>query len=386
MLNTEEFFCDYFQKGANKNQRIGLELEHFVLKSDNSVLSYKDGVGDVLKNIAPKFDKTAYESGNILGLANEKYAISLEPGAKMEVSVSPMTEIGEIEEAFDEFYAAVNPELEKHNAHLAAKPVLTYTEPENIEMIPKKRYEYMDRYFRTTGSMGSSMMRASASAQVSIDYENEADFARKFRAAYILTPFFALASAGRKTYDGYLKRISIWNDVDKARTAPPADLFDDGFGFKSYARGLLSVPAIFVPLKEEYIYTADEPISSLCSRYPLTTDMAEHYLSMVFPDVRLKNYIEIRAADSMPKNCTAAYGALAKIIFYTGEILEYIEKRYAGVKISDIENAKLSAVASGCDALFYGHNAHDELLRLYDIASKYGNYSDFSAFAERTEK
>ncbi len=378
-------FTDYFRSGAHEQQRIGIELEHFVLKQDGSVLGYYgDGVSGALSAVADKFDKVFYEEDSILGMSNKEYSLTLEPGAQLEVSINPMRTVSEILDAFDDFYCVVEPALKKRGASLVSMPVIDENRLDEIELIPKKRYEYMDRYFQSSGLLGRYMMRGTASTQVSVDYSSEKDFIRKFRVAYLLTPFFALASAeGDCTQRNYLKRIEIWNNVDKARTTIPGDLFSDSFGFASYAEYLTHIPAIFVPHDGEYIYTGSESMGSLAEKYELDNDMIEHCLSMVFPDVRLKNYIEIRIADSMPKQRAAAYGGFIGTIFYSGEILEYILNRYSGVTVQDIESAKLAVCRRGSCADVFGRNAYDELLRLTDIAAKYGNYSDFAAFVEK---
>ena len=383
-MNSKQKFIEYFSSGAHEQQRVGIELEHFVLKNDGSVLSYyDDGVSGILSGLESKFNKVFYEDDSILGMANDEYSLTLEPGAQLEVSISPMKSAAEISAAFDDFYSAVEPELKKRGAKLAPIPVIDEKLLDTIELIPKKRYEYMDNYFKSSGHFGRYMMRGTTSTQVSVDYSCEMDFIRKFRAAYLLSPLFAAASAGDCNSSDYLKRIKIWQDVDEKRTMAPADLFGDSFGFASYAEYLLHIPAIFIPHSGEFIYTGGESIGSLADRYELNRDMIEHYLSMAFPDVRLKNYIEIRIADSMPKERAAAYGGFAGVIFYNEEILEYVLKRYSGVTVRDIVSAKLAVCGHGLDAEIYGKNAYDEFMRLVELAAKYGCYSDFAAFTEK---
>ena len=107
------------------------------------------------------------------------------------------------------FYEKAEPILKRYGAELLNIPAVTEEQLDKIELIPKKRYEYMDRYFKSSGTMGKFMMRGSASLQVSVDYKDETDFVKKFRLAYVLCPLFALVTGG-KMRDGYLKRIEIW--------------------------------------------------------------------------------------------------------------------------------------------------------------------------------
>lgn len=367
-MNAREKFYKYFNTGANQNRRIGLEFEHFIAK-DGHILSYSDGVRDILAELSEGAVEVFAENGNILGADMGEYTLTLEPGAQLEVSVYPFSEISGIERVLDGFYKKAEPILKRYGAELLNIPAVTEDELEKIELIPKKRYEYMDRYFKSSGTMGRYMMRGSASLQVSVDYKDEADFVKKFRLAYIMAPFFALMTGGRMR-SGYLKRIEIWNNVDNARTYIPEKLFCDDFGFRAYADELMKVPAIFIPQGGEFLYTADRPIGELISEYGLSDELLVHYLSMLFPDVRLKKYIEIRIADAMPKKPALSYAALVKAVFYT-DMLDILTERYKGVGIEDIKRAKAAIVRKGTDAEVYSFAAGEELGYIISLAKKY---------------
>lgn len=361
-MNAINEFCRYFALGATKEKRIGIELEHFVIKHNGMPLEYSGGMECVLSDLARNFDCVFYEDGSILGMLDDKFSITLEPGAQLEVSICPLNTADDINAAFDSFYALVTPVLQKHGARLCTVPVLSEAQLAKAGLIPKKRYEYMDKYFQASGTMGRYMMRGTASAQVSLDYSCEEDFVRKFRAAYLLTPLFALLTASGSPGDEmYLKRFEIWDNVDKIRTGPPQDLFCESFGFASYAEQLMNTPAIFIPQNGGYVYTGDETIASLASRFGTDCGLLEHYLSMVFPDVRLKNYIEIRIADSTSSQLAVDYGCFAAALLYNAGIVHEILTRYHGIGINDIENAKNSVRRHGKNAEIYGRNAGAEL-------------------------
>lgn len=377
-MKLKERLTEYFRSGETSRQRIGVELEHFVFKSDGSLLPYKNGMEDILKELAVKFDKVFYEEDSILGMSNEQYSLTLEPGAQLEVSINPLADTNAVNDAFNDFYSTVTPILKKRDAVLSAVPVINEELLKSVELIPKKRYEYMDKYFRATGSLGRYMMRGTTSAQVSIDYSDERDFARKYKVAYLISPLLALLAA--EEGEDYLKRIKIWNNVDKARTAPPADLFSHGFGYESYARYIADTAAIFLPDNGGYIYTGSRKIRELAPEYGSDIDMIEHYLSMVFPDVRLKTYIEIRIADSMSARRTAAYGGLCAAVMYSDNTIDSILERYKDVTISDYEAAKLSIYTHGLNAEIYGRKAREEINNLIDLARNNEKFGDFSEF------
>ncbi len=375
-MNAKEKFCEYFRSGTNGNRRIGLEIEHFIAK-DGHILSYSGGVKDILAELSTGAKEVFFENGNILGADMGEYTLTLEPGAQLEVSIYPYAEISEIERVLDGFYKKAEPILQKYGAELLHIPTITEEELDGIELIPKKRYEYMDRYFKNTGTMGRYMMRGSASLQVSVDYKDEADFIKKFRLAYIMSPFFALITGGRKG----LKRIEIWNNVDPERTYIPEKLFNKSFGFEEYTDELLNVPAIFIPKSNGYEYTDDESISALIDKYGLDGETLVHYLSMLFPDVRLKKYIEIRIADAVPEKQALAYATLIKTVFYT-DMLDILTERYKAVTVGDIKNAKAEILNYGTDANVYGFLAKDELLYITSLAKRYTDEGELKYISE----
>lgn len=378
-MNAREKFCEYFKSGASDRERIGVEIEHFMAK-DGQILSYSGGVRDILAELSEDATEIFSENGNILGSDMGEYTLTLEPGAQLEVSVYPYAEISGIERVLDGFYKKAEPILQKYGAELLHIPTLTEGGLDKIELIPKKRYEYMDRYFKSSGTMGKYMMRGSASLQVSVDYKSEADFVKKFRLAYIMCPFFALMTGG-KMRRGYLKRIEIWNNVDAKRTHIPEKLFDESFGFEEYADELLKVPAIFIPDDDGYKFTGDESIARLIEKYGLSDELLTHYLSMVFPDVRLKNYIEIRIADAAPKKLALAYAALVKAVFYT-DMIDILTERYKGVGIEDIRKAKTDIMNKGKNAKVYGFDAGEELLYIISLAKKYLDKNELKYISE----
>ncbi|MBQ7793584.1 MAG: hypothetical protein IJ366_03600 [Clostridia bacterium] len=372
-MDLKNAFLEYFGKGATAEKRIGLELEHFVMRN-NRPLGYSEGTGNILSELSEGAEKTFTENGYILGSDMGDYTLTLEPGAQLEISVSPMCDTEKIAEVLNSFYRKAEPVLEKYGARLETVPTLSRELLESVELIPKKRYEYMDKYFQMSGTMGRHMMRGSASVQVSVDYEDEADFVCKFRTAYILTPIFAFLISSDKKFD----RITIWDNTDNKRTYIPEDLFADSFGFESYAEALMLVPAIFIPENGEYIYTDGKSIGELSERLDVTEELVGHFLSMVFPDVRLKQYIEIRIADAVESEKAVAYAELVKTLFYTDALSE-IATEYSDVTVEGILAAKSSLVQNGSNAVIYGKSANSQARYILNLAKKYGNYNKIKA-------
>ncbi len=368
-MDIIDALCRYFKSGETKEKNIGLELEHFVLDEKNMPVSYSKCMENILNAVSGRFEHIYTENGKILAMSRAEYGVSIEPGAQLEVSVKPCENVREIDKVLDIFYRDFLTAVKSVGGKLVNIGALSSDIPDRTEMIPKKRYEFMDEYFKTSGTMGRYMMRSSASTQVSVDYENEDDFINKFRAAYLLTPLLALYSAsGKPGEDNYLKRIDIWNDVDNKRTKPPGDLFDNGFGYESYAKHIANTPVIFVPIENGYAYTGDMTVSEASEKYGAGEGYIEHYLSMVFPDVRLKSFIEIRIADSMDRKRAVEYCKIVSNIMYSKKAVSKILNRYEGVGLDDIKTAKLNVRKFGEEATVYNRRAKDEMDFILNLA------------------
>jgi len=298
-----EEFASYFSSGCKTpgQFKTGFELEHFIVGAARRNVNYSQpgGAAQLLGELAPRFPQRQLEGGHILGLSDDEMAISLEPGAQLEISIEPKASIAEARAAYRRFRALVDPQLKQYGHRLVQRGYLPSSSINDIELIPKERYWRMDEHFRATGAMGVHMMRGTAACHVSIDYASEADFVEKYRCACLLGPALAYISSNTPTFEGRpnrnrLLRAQIWRNVDPARCAVPG-VFDANFGFETYAKFVLRAPEIL--------------------REPGHDDRIPLYLSLVFPEVRLRQYIEIRAADSMPQARAFAYMALVKGVF-----------------------------------------------------------------------
>lgn len=223
----------------------------------------------------------------------------------------------------------------------------------------------MDRYFRHTGAGGIQMMRATASTQLSIDYYSEQDFVQKMRAACLLAPLLALLTDSAAHYQGhrnsgYSVRTRIWQDVDDDRCGVPPHLMEPDFGFARYAETVLTRPLI-VALQGGHTVDVGEQTAQQVYGAQLQQSEIEHILSMFFFDVRLKSYLELRVADSMPAPYIAAYAQLIKAVFGSQAALQNVLRHYAGMGAVDIANAKLAVCRDGYGAWVYGRPAAQEL-------------------------
>ena len=334
--SIKKYLINYFSEGEKQlnDFSVGVEIEHFVLERDGLMsVSYfsENGVEQILYELLPYFPISYFEEGKLLGLANDDYSITLEPGSQLEISINPKESVKSIEEIYSNFQKLITDVLRKNDYILSTYGYLPASSIFDILLLPKKRYTFMDRYFSKTGSMGINMMRGTASCQVSIDYYNEADFVRKTRCAYLLSPIFSYMSSNSPVFEGetnnnMLLRTLIWRNTDKWRTGVITGLFNDDFGYQKYADYVLNAPAIFRASRNTFVETKLSVLDVMRETENLP-EAAELYISLMFPDVRLKQYIEIRVADSMPIDKVLGYAAFIKGLLLTPKEVEAVFKK-----------------------------------------------------------
>lgn len=184
----------YFTEGAKGDKplgALGVEVEHFVVTAEGEYsVSYAGrsegefGVRDVLAHLADAYPQHTYGlEGDLIGLASDGASITLEPAAQLEISIAPYSSISRILRVYNEFRAKVDPFLAEHACKLVTSGYHPTARALDLTLIPKQRYRFMDDYFKEIGTHGERMMRASASTQVSVDYQDEADAIRKMRIA-----------------------------------------------------------------------------------------------------------------------------------------------------------------------------------------------------------
>ena len=340
----------YFTEGAKGGKplgALGVEVEHFVVTAEGEYsVSYAGrsegefGVRDVLAHLADAYPQHTYGlEGDLIGLASDEASITLEPAAQLEISIAPYSSISRILRVYNEFRAKVDPFLAEHACKLVTSGYHPTARALDLTLIPKQRYRFMDDYFKEIGTHGERMMRASASTQVSVDYQDEADAIRKMRIAQALAPLFASVTDNTAVFEAEpaprLARVALWRNVDNDRCGSVPGLFDEGYGFEDYAEWILRTCPIFVTrpsaddptgpnLRAVYGQSAHEAYGDA----PMTRADIEHVLSMFWPDVRLKIFVEIRPADSLPAPLMAGYAALVKGIFYSQRSLQAIEEAF----------------------------------------------------------
>ena len=300
----------------------GVELEHFVVKKDTKeAVSYygENGVEAILTQLKPLYEESAYSEGHLIALAREGIALSLEPAAQLEVSISPQTDIEGIRMIYEQFVREITPILDTYSYEMLTYGYQPKSKVEDLELLPKPRYRFMDAYFAKIGPYGRQMMRGTASTQVSIDYYSEEDFSNKYKIAYALKDVLAYFCSNSPVYEGggytgYALRDEIWDGTDKRRVDVAPFMIDGTLSFEDYVKFVLQTPVIVNKDGTEEYYD-ERTIGEIAKERIFTREELAHVLSMVFPMIRVKQFLELRFADSMPMEKVLKYVLIIKGLF-----------------------------------------------------------------------
>lgn len=367
MTDIEKQLVSVFESGVKEKHgfSLGVEIEHFVVdeKNDRRVY-YDDGVEDVLEETAEFFEKVSFFGDKVASVGNSDYVVTLEPSAQFEVSIRPAEEISEIEKIYQEFLSVFTPALKKRGFSLETYGYSRNSLADDCKIIPKKRYHLMNDYFKNLGNSPQYMMRQTCATQISIDYFSEKDFVEKLRLSSVLSPVLYLLSENSPIAEcertiKHCPRIDAWRKVDDTRTGVIKNIFEEDFSFEKLAEFYSNIAPIFIFENGKEVYTGSKTAKQIFENTTVSAENVNHLLSMAFFDSRVKNFIEIRSADSMPLDFTLAYCSLIKGVFSSEKTVKSLLE-YANCKSTEeIEYAKSQIELFGYNAEIYGRNAKE---------------------------
>lgn len=284
------------------------------------------GIGEVLRRIA-ELDgwDPIEEDGLTIGLAKGGASISLEPGGQLELSGAPLATIHETCHEFSSHLDVVRRVSEPLGIvwlSLGIDPIHSLADAPRM---PKARYAIMRDYLPARGELALDMMHLTATVQANFDWLDEADMVAKLRTAFAVTPIvaaiFANSSVAAGKPAGYVsRRLHIWRFTDPDRCGTPAFVFEPGFGYERWVEWALDVPMFFVVRDGRYLPARGLPFRRFLEHgfegQRATRGDFDRHLTTLFPDVRLKRVIEVRAADAVPSGLICALPALWKGLLY----------------------------------------------------------------------
>ena len=322
--------------------RIGTEHEKFGFHTDDlTPIPYDTdrGVEAMLTGMQEKFGwAPVMEGGNIIGLLQPAEdgggTVSLEPGGQFELSGAPLENLHETCDEVNTHLAQVREvgeDLGIGFLGLGFSPKWTMDE---TPMMPKGRYRIMRDYMKKKGNLGRDMMFRSCTVQVNLDFASEADMIKKMRVGLALQPLVTAIFANSPFTEGKPNgfrsfRSEIWKDTDPDRTGMLPWVFDEGFSFEAYAEYALDVPMYFVYRDGIYHDVSglsfrdfmDGRLEGFEGEKPTMTDWSDH-ITTIFPEVRLKRFIEMRGADGGPWRRLCALPAVWVGLLYDGSALD----------------------------------------------------------------
>ena len=263
VIETRDQLIAAIAKGEKPKDRwrIGTEHEKFVYnRTDHHAPSYDEpgGIRDLLMAMTEFGWEPVYENGKVIAMTGTDGAVSLEPAGQLELSGAPLETIHQTCDEVNSHLAevkAVSDEIGVKFIGLGAAPVWTH---EEMPLMPKGRYQLMDRYMQSVGTMGTAMMRRTCTVQVNLDFGSEADMVQKMRVGVALQPVATALFANSPFFEGKPNghkswRARIWRDLDAARTGMVPFIFEEGFGFEAWVQWVLDVPMYFVYRDGRYI-------------------------------------------------------------------------------------------------------------------------------------
>ena len=328
LIEDQSQLAEYLADGCKppEDWRIGTEHEKFGYCLEKRLPLPYEGPCSILAMLEGLRDRYGWapveEAGKLIGLTRNGANVSLEPGGQLELSGAPLETIHQTCDEGNEHLRevkALGDEIGAGFIGLGAAPEWTH---EQMPVMPKGRYGLMTRYMDKVGTTGLEMMYRSCTVQVNLDFASEADMVKKFRVSLALQPLATALFANSPFFEGKVNgwrswRARIWQHLDPARTGMLPFVFEDGMSFERYVDYALDVPMYFVYRDGRYIDALGQSfrdflegrLPALPGEKPTFSDWADH-LTTIFPEVRIKKFMEMRGADGGPWRRLCALPAL----------------------------------------------------------------------------
>ena len=360
--------------------RIGTEHEKipFYL-SDFAPVPYEGrrpqgGIRALLEAVQDKTGWAPISDGEaLIGLFDEKGggAISLEPGGQFELSGAPLENIHQTREELEAHLKIANEAAVQNGIgflSLGMSPLWTLAQ---TPVMPKSRYKIMTAYMPKVGTRGLDMMYRTCTVQVNLDFASEADMVKKLRISLALQPLATALFANSPFTEGALngrlsERSEIWRDTDNHRAGMLPFAFEDGMGFERYVDYALQVPMYFVKRGDTYHDVAgadfrallDGKLPQLPGERATLSDWANH-LSTIFPEVRLKRFLEMRGADAGSVAHMTAMSAFFVGLLYDSAALDAAWDVVKGWHAQELQALRDDAPVRGLAATIGGRSLQE---------------------------
>ncbi|MDX2159432.1 MAG: glutamate--cysteine ligase [Hyphomicrobiaceae bacterium] len=324
-IGSRNDLVEWFAVGCKPRAdwRIGTEHEKIAFRTDDlAPVPYEGprGIRAIMEELIQRYGwLPIHEGDNIIALKrpdDEPMAtVSLEPGGQFELSGAPLATLHEVAAETQlhlDQVSAIGKDLGIGFLGVGFSPKWRLDETPRM---PKRRYAVMTRYMPKVGAGGLEMMYRTATIQVNLDFASEADMVQKLRVSLALQPIatavFAASPFKEGRPNGFLSlRSEVWRDTDRQRTGLLPFVFENGMSFDRYVEYALDVPMYFIYRDGQYIDVAGASFRDfmagrlaeklgrpeLKALEPTMDDWSDH-ITTIFPEVRMKRFLEMRGAD-----------------------------------------------------------------------------------------
>jgi len=380
---------EWLTKGNKPKEdwRIGTEHEKFGFYLDtNEPVPYEgeNGIKSILVDMSQKSGWEAIEDdGKIIGLFNdiEGGAISLEPGGQFELSGAPLENVHQTCRESNQHLAEVKKIAKAMGIGflgVGASPLWTFDE---TPMMPKSRYNIMKNYMPKVGSAGHDMMFRTTTIQVNLDFSDERDMVRKLQTSLKLqslsSALFANSPFKEGKPNGLLSwRSEIWKDVDNQRGGYHPFMLAEDFGFNKYVDWALDIPMYFIIRDGKYhdcTHVTFRQFMDGALKGEVSDPVANigdwgNHMSTLFPDVRLKRFLEMRGADGGPWQVICALPAFWVGLMYNENSLSAAEDLTSSWTPDMVGNLRSDVPAKGLNAEIDGYSLLDIAKQVLEIS------------------
>ncbi len=383
-LSIEDLVA-YFRSGAKDRTsfRIGIEQEKIAVRDDGRPVPYagEGGLAELLARLEGRGFEATREDGHIIALARNGDRITVEPGGQLELSGGALLTATDCALALDTHVREVAEVARPLGIRFIGTGARPFGSPDDVAWLPKRRYAVMRDYFPRFGRdsrLAHQMMKMTATVQANFDFTSEDDAADMIRTAYgvssIVTALFAASPIAFGRPSGFKSyRAAIWLETDADRCGLLPFAFKPDFRFRDYVAWALDVPMFFVVRDGVYL-----PADKMTFRRFLTEGWRgqratiadwEVHLTTLFPEVRLKRYIEVRGADAGPMPMARGLGALWRGILEDPEARRAAYALVADHTFEERDTLRREVPRAALAASFGRHSVRDLAVELCKVAA-----------------
>lgn len=323
-----------FRAGEKASTRFGIGIEYERLslsRATGRAVPYAAAPGApsveafLESMVAERAWRPEREAGRIIALERAGTRVTLEPGAQVELSGRVHESLETARDELGGFVQEADEVAASHGIAFVGLGYHPFSDFADIVCVPKSRYKIMAPYLAGRGHLAHGMMKATAGCQINLDYSSEADAMEKLRVAMglssVVTALCANSPLALGQANGFAsKRSHIWLHTDPDRCGLLSFALDEGSRYVDYVAYALDVPMMFVVRAGRWLNMTGRTFRSYLDgdNGGLTPTMSDWnlHLTTLFPEVRLKAYVEVRGSDSAGPDIILAQAALWKGLLY----------------------------------------------------------------------